>query len=151
MSTQRPRSIAKILEQVGISGHLPISVKARQLADFSQQVQACLPADLAGHCRVIGLRDGCLRLATETPAWAARLRFQAPRLVQQLRQRGAVTLHTVQVHVAPPAAPRTPPVRKLRMTAENARLLEQTARAIDDPGLARALARLARRGTASGH
>lgn len=130
---------------------MPISLKARQLADLSSRVQSCLPAELAGHCRVIGLRDGCLRLATETPAWAARLRFQAPRLVQQLRQRGAVTLHTVQVQISPAAAPRGVAARKPRMSAENARLLEQTARSIEDPGLARALARLARRGTASGH
>lgn len=150
MSTQRPQSIGRILEQVGSSGHLPIAVKARQLADLSHRVQACLPADLAEHCRVIGLRDGCLRLATETPAWAARLRFQAPRLIQQLRQRGAVALHTVQVQITPTAARREAPARKPRMTAENARLLEQTARAIEDPGLARALARLARRGIASG-
>ncbi|PKL94334.1 MAG: hypothetical protein CVV18_09220 [Gammaproteobacteria bacterium HGW-Gammaproteobacteria-8] len=151
MSTQRPRSIAKILEQVGSSGQMPISLKARQLADLSHRVQACLPADLAGHCHVIGLRDGCLRLATDTPAWAARLRFQAPRLVQQLRQRGAVTLHTVQVQINPVTAPREAPARKPRMTAENAWLLEQTARSIKDPGLARALVRLARRGIASGH
>lgn len=150
MSTQRPRSIAKILEQVGTSGQLPISAKARQLTDLTQRIRACLPADLADHCRVIGLREGCLRLAAESPAWAARLRFQAPRLVQQLRQRGAATLHTVQVQIAPAAAPRTPPSRKPRMTAENARLLEQTARAIEDPGLARALTRLARRGAAAG-
>lgn len=129
---------------------MPISLKARQLADLGQRVQACLPAELAGQCRVIGLRDGCLRLATDTPAWAARLRFQAPRLVQQLRQRGAVTLHSVQVQISPAATPRTPPTRKPRMTTENARLLEQTARAIEDPGLARALTRLARRGAASG-
>lgn len=120
------------------------------MADLSHRVQACLPADLAEHCRVIGLRDGCLRLTTETPAWAARLRFQAPRLIQQLRQRGAVVLHTVQVQITPTAARREAPTRKPRMTAENARLLEQTARAIEDPGLARALGRLARRGIASG-
>jgi hypothetical protein len=129
---------------------MPISVKTRQLADLSQRVEACLPAELAGHCHVIGLSEGRLRLVTDSPAWAARLRFQGPRLVQQLRQRGAVTLHAVQVQISPVAAPRTPPSRKPRMTAETARLLEQTARAIEDPGLARALARLARRGIASG-
>lgn len=150
MSTQRPRSIARILEQVGTSGHLPISAKARQLTDLTRRIRDCLPAELAGHCRVIALRDGCLRLATESPAWAARLRFQAPRLIRQLRQRGAVTLHVVQVQIAPAVAPRPLASRKPRMTAENARLLEQTARAIEDPGLARALARLARRGAASG-
>ncbi|MFN2308152.1 MAG: DUF721 domain-containing protein [Gammaproteobacteria bacterium] len=146
MSTQRPRSIARILEQVGTSGRLPIALKARQLADLTQQVQACLPADLSGHWHVAGLGEGCLRLTTEAPAWAARLRFQAPQLVQRLRRHGAVTLHSVSVRISPPATPRELPARKARMTAESARLLEQTARAVTDPGLAQALARLARRG-----
>lgn len=147
MSTRYPRSIAKIIEQVGSSGHSSLSAQVRQLAAFERQVKGCLPADLAEHCQVAGLRDGCLRLATDSPAWAARLRFQAPRLVQQLTHQGATGLRSVQVRIIPPTKQPMPPARKAHLATENAQLLEQTAEAIEDPGLAQALRRLARHRT----
>jgi hypothetical protein len=148
MSTSRPRSIAKILEQVGSSGQPSLPERVRQLAEFERRVQACLAPDLAQHCRVAGIVRDCLRLATDTPAWAARLRFQGPRLLQQLARQSGLSLNAVQVRIIPPVSQHTPPARKLCLTAENARLLQQTAQAIKDPGLARALERLARHRTA---
>ncbi len=144
MSTKYPRSIAKIIEQVGISGHSSLTAQVRQLAVIERQVRACLPVDLAEHCQVAGIGDGCLRLATDSPAWAARLRFQGPRLIQQLTRQGVATLHTVQVRIIPLATKPNPPTRKPQMAAKSAQLLEQTAKAIADPGLAQALRRLAR-------
>lgn len=144
MSTKYPRSIANIIEQVGISGHSSLTAQVRQLAVIERQVRACLPADLAEHCQVAGIGDGCLRLATDSPAWAARLRFQGPRLLKQLTHQGLTALRTVQVRIIPLAAKPAPPSRKPHLANENAQLLEQTAKAIDDPGLAQALRRLAR-------
>lgn len=146
MSTRTPRSIAQILEQVGNSDLRTLSARSRQAAELETRVLACLPADLAEHCRVGGISEGCLRLLVPTPAWAARLRFEAPQLVKSLLQQGATTIRSVDVRIAPPATPRTAPERHLRLSADNARLLEQTARAVTDPQLALALARLARRG-----
>lgn len=144
MSTKYPRSIAKIIEQVGISGQLSLTAQVRQLAVIERQVRACLPAELAEHCQVAGIVDGCLRLATDSPAWAARLRFQGPSLVKQLTTQGMAALRTVQVRIIPLVAKPTSPSRKPHMATENAQLLEQTAKSIDDPGLAQALRRLAR-------
>jgi hypothetical protein len=144
MSTKYPRSIAKIIEQVGISGHSSLTAQVRQLAVIERQVRACLPADLAEHCQVAGFGDGCLRLATDSPAWAARLRFQGPGLVKQLTTQGMAALRTVQVRIIPLVVKPTPPSRKPHLATENAQLLEQTAKSIDDPGLAQALRRLAR-------
>lgn len=146
MSTRTPRSIAKILEQVGNSDLRALSARSRQLADLERQVLACLPADLSGHCRVGGIVDGCLRLFTATPAWASRLRFEAPKLLQTLSRQGVTSVRSVQVRITPPAAAKPEPLRHIRLSQENAKLLEQTARAIRDPRLAQALARLARRG-----
>lgn len=145
MSTKYPRSIANIIEQVGISGQSSLTAQVRQLVVIERLVRACLPADLAEHCQVAGIGDGCLRLATDSPAWAARLRFQGPRLVKQLTHQGLVALHTVQVRIIPLAAKPTPPSRKPHLAADNAQLLEQTAKTINDPGLAQALRKLARR------
>ncbi len=144
MSTKYPRSIAKIIEQVGISGHLSLTAQVRQLAAIDRQVKACLPADLAKHCQVAGYGNGSLRLATDSPAWAARLRFQALQLVKQLTNQGMAGLHSVQVRIIPQAIKPKLPSRKPHLATENAQLLEQTAKTIDDPGLAQALRRLAR-------
>jgi len=144
MSTSRPRSIAKILERVGISGQPSLPARVRELGELERQVQACLAPDLARHCRVAGIVQGCLRLATESPAWAARLRFQGPRLLQQLARQRGLNLNAVQVRIIPPVLEPAPPARRLCLTAANARLLQQTAQTIADPGLAQALSRLAR-------
>ena len=145
MSTSRPRSIAKILERVGISGGPSLPTRVRELGELERQVRACLAPDLARHCQVAGIVQGCLRLATESPAWAARLRFQGPRLLQQLARQRGLNLNAVQVRIVPPVSEPTRPARRLSLTAANARLLQQTAQTIADPGLAQALGRLARR------
>ncbi|MBI5041143.1 MAG: DUF721 domain-containing protein [Gammaproteobacteria bacterium] len=146
MSTRTSRSIAKILEQVGKSDPAGLPLEARRLAGIERQVQACLPQELADHCHLAGIRGGCLRLVVDSPAWAARLRFHEPRLIQNWVKQGGSEIRRVQVKVAPQQQPRALPMRKLTLTAENAQLLEQTARCIDDPRLAQALLRLARRG-----
>lgn len=146
MSTRTPRSIAQILEQVGNSDLRSVSTRGRQLRDLERQVLASLPAELAGHCRVGGLADGCLLLFAATPAWASRLRFEAPRLHKLLARKGLASIRSVQVRIIPEAEARSLAPRKLRMSRDTARLLEQTARAVQDPRLAQALARLARRG-----
>jgi len=146
MSARTSRSIAKILEQVGISDPTALPVRARELAVFERQVLAILPEDLAAYCHVAGVRDGCLRLFVDSPSWAARLRFQAPQLLQALMRLGHRDVHRVQIQVSPREQPRSLPTRKLKLTAVNVRLLEQTARSLEDPRLAQALLRLARRG-----
>lgn len=146
MSTRSPRSIAKILEQVGNSDLRSLTARGRQIADLEHQILACLPAELSGNCRVGGISDGCLRLFTATPAWASRLRFEAPQLLQILARLGITSVRSVQVRITPAASASSAPVHSVRLSQDNAKLLEQTARAIRDPRLAQALARLARRG-----
>lgn len=146
MTAQTSRSVAKILDQVGNSDPLSLLQRARKLALFQRQVLSCLPQELAIHCQVAGVRDGCLRLVTDAPSWAARLRFQEPLLIKTLAGLGIHETRKVQVKVAPKEQPRRLPTHTFSLTADNARLLEQTARAINDPGLAQALLRLAKRG-----
>lgn len=146
MSTRTPRSIAQILEQVGNSDLRSVSSRGRQVRELERQVLASLPAELAGYCRVGGIADGCLLLFATTPAWASRLRFEAPRLQKLLARKGLASIRSVQVRIVPAAEARSLPPRQMRMSRDTARLLEQTARAVQDPRLAQALARLARRG-----
>ncbi len=147
MSARTSRSIAKILEQVGISDPTALTLRARALASFERQVLACLPEDLAANCHVAGVRDGCLRLFVDSAAWAARLRFHEPLLIKALARSGGQEIRKVQVRVSPREQPRPLPARKLTLSAENVKVLEQTARAVEDPRLAEALRRIARRGS----
>lgn len=146
MSTRTPRSIAQILEQVGNSDLRSISARSRELYELERQIADCLPAELAGHCRIGSVADGCLRLFAATPAWASRLRFEAPRLQRKLACQGIASIRSVLVRITPATESRPLPKRQIHMSRENGRLLEQTARTTQDPRLAQALARLARHG-----
>ncbi len=146
MSARTSRSIAKILDQVGISDATALTVRARALMAFERQVLVCLPQDLAANCHVAGVRDGCLRLIADSAAWAARLRFQEPLLLKALNQRGTHEVRRIHVRVSPREQAHSLPKRKLKLSAENVQLLVQTARALEDPRLAQALLRLARHG-----
>jgi hypothetical protein len=86
-------------------------------------------------------------MAVDSPVWAARLRFHAPKLVKQLVGIQTAKLRTVQVRVRP-VDPPPAPQQKLNtpgLTAGNALALEQTAQGVSDAGLKAALLRLAAR------
>lgn len=143
--THKPVSMSRILERFGTSEHSAIPHKVRALAVLERQILSLLPPEFAPHCRVAGVTGGRLLLVADTPAWAARLRFQGTQLVQHLGRVGTVTVRTVQVRIIPPIDETRPAPRRIRLSAENARLLEQTAKGIRDARLAQALTRLARR------
>ncbi len=144
MPNDQPRSVAELLS----SGPLPrLLDHARLLARLQQALQTALPADLAPHCRVLNLRNQTLTLAAQGSAWAARLRYQVPALLQHFARQRTVTVRTIRVKVAGPTAkPQEKPKRNAHLSPSNARLLEQTASALQDPGLRAALLRVASRG-----
>ena len=123
--------------------------RARALMALQERVHNLLPEPLNTHCRVLAVRNETLILATNSPVWAARLRFHAPLLVKQLSDRGTVKLRTVRVRVRPPEkALAPPPVRRqaaLRPGKSGVAALQQAAQTISDPGLKTALLRLANR------
>lgn len=146
MTARTSRSVAKILDQVGKSDPQSLTQRVRKLVLFERQVLACLPQELALHCQVAGVRDGYLRLVTDSASWAARLRFQEPLLIKTLARLGHPETRRIHVKISPKEQARSLPTHCFQLTADNARLLEQTARAIADPKLAEALLRLAKRG-----
>ena len=121
--------------------------RAKVLMELEVLLHKLLPAPLKEHCRVLAIRDETLVLATNSPVWAARLRFHAPLLVKQLSDHQTVKLRTVRVRVRPPE-PHSPPPRRqaaLRPGKAGATALQQVAQTISDPGLKTALLRLANR------
>ncbi len=114
---------------------------------LQRRLRDLLPSPLAEHCRIANARGRTIIVYVDSAAWATQLRFLSDQLAKALLGEGGGRL---QVRVQPlsrPSARRRgrPP---LRLSPDNARLLEETAEAVSDEALGRALRRLARRGSA---
>ena len=133
-------SCLQILERAA----LPMLDRAQKLKHLEQAILRLLPENLAGHCKVVNLKNETLILATTSSAWAARLRFAGPELLKQLRCQFPVSLKTLQIKVQPEVG-ETPPARrpKPKLSMQSGTLLVQTAKNIDDLDLKEALYRLA--------
>ena len=141
MRTLNPKRLSTFLRSRD-SGLKTLLDRGDELLRLTEEVRAQLPLPLSLHCTVGGLRDGRITLVADTPAWAARLRFHGPALLQKLG-RG---LSQVRVIISPPRQDRQPPRRRAQLSESSARLLGDTASGVDDPQLRAALLRLARRG-----
>ena len=61
---------------------------ARRLGELQAAVDRCLPAGWAGHCQVLGARDGQLLLGVPNAALATKLRQLGPAIGRSLAQQG---------------------------------------------------------------
>lgn len=123
-----------------------------RLERLGGQVGALLPDACRPHCRVANLRGGLLSIAADSPAWAARIRFLAPRLLQVLQQPRSLQrqtdlpIHRIEISVMPvETSIARPATRRPGLSHKTLALLEETAQSMDDPALRAALLRLARR------
>ncbi|CAN5214667.1 hypothetical protein BH10PSE19_BH10PSE19_22510 [soil metagenome] len=87
MTTKPEKSIQTIL--AGQNSFLePIFQQLQQINTLDALLQSFLDAELRPYCRVANLRDGCLVIQAENSAWATRLRYALPQLLQQFRTEG---------------------------------------------------------------
>jgi len=63
------------------------------------QVRAALPPRLVEYALSAGLQDGVLTLGTDSAAWASRLRYVAPELIDKFRLDYGVKVERVRVRV----------------------------------------------------
>jgi len=73
---------------------------AKDMGELVHKLQQALPDDLSASVRAANIRDnGELVVLAASPAWAAKLRFEADRLMTTARQSGAdVTSCIVRVN-----------------------------------------------------
>jgi hypothetical protein len=144
MPTHKPVSIAKLFT----AGTLPRLLEQRRLlAELHRVLCGALPPPLDSHCQVLNLRHQCLVLAVDSPLWASRLRYLTRTLLQHLSQVESVTVRTIQIKIRPEPGPKKKkPIRNSRLSADNARLLQQTANTLGDERLRAALLRVASHG-----
>jgi hypothetical protein len=120
----------------------------RQLAQqesLTHQVKALLPAPLDEQLLRAVINGRTLSLLVHSPVWASRLRYLAPQLLRQLRQQG-LTLEQLRPRIVQEQGMerRNRRHRPKNLSAENAKLLRQTADALDKGPLREALRRLSR-------
>ena len=122
-----------------------ILAHAAHLARIQAQLRAGLPDALAHHVIVANTDDSTLFIHTDSPAWAARLRYQIPVILDLVKEKCALaSIHNVRIKVKIPAEESVSPAREPVLSEKARRTLLQTAESTDDPDLQASLRRLAR-------
>ena len=148
MSTRSPISIGSYLRTRQSRQLTGLLQHAEWLSYMTRQVRKHLPPEFADRYQVTDLNSNCLVLLTNSPVWAARLRYACTDLRQRLAAADVLQVNRIKVLVSPASCsePRRKHQARRRLSAENACLLRQTAQALTDRKLAAALRRLADRG-----
>ena len=141
----KPRSIRQLMQKQ--STLKPLYAEVRLQKQLLSQVQSLLPANLARHCREARLNGSVLSLFTDTPVWANKLRFLAPKLLSSLRgDYPALGSIVVKTHVAQRAEPIS--IRRHKFVANRSdkasAYVAESAGSVSSPALSQALLRLAR-------
>jgi hypothetical protein len=138
-----------LLNQDG-SGHLQRLVKrARALQALDDRLGECLPPLLKSQCTVAALRDDVLVINARSPAWATRLHYLAPSILEFLHGRGEglPSFRAIQIRVSLPKEVilTAKPLPRPQLSIQTAKHLKHMAQRIPDPDLQSILVRLSKR------
>jgi len=118
---------------------------ALKLIELQNQLKALIPAPLDEHVTIANCRNGILTVHTDSAAWAARLRFEVPSMLEKLNDISPdAHLQTIRIKVRPSERIPAPAIRKLSISDDTARLLRDVAESLSDPELRASLLRLSR-------
>jgi len=142
MATPPEKALQEVFKQANMLGN--IHAKLQQLNQLNELWQHAVPALLAQNSCVANWREGCLVIELKSAAWATRLQYLIPELIERLQQHAELkNLTAIDWYIQPstnlPAA--TPPT--LTLSAQQAQLLQDTAEHIDNEMLKAALQKLA--------
>lgn len=124
----------------------PLLAQVRLLHRITGALRGLLDNPLAEHCQAANLDGTTLVISTDSPAWAAKLRYQITSLLAQLQTRDDLPpIEQIRIRVQPanPARP-APAARRLAISSETAAVISHVADHTTDPQLQAALRRLAR-------
>ena len=94
-----PQDLSQLLLQ---QGQLPsIAEKAELLLHLDHHVKQVITGPVTEQLKVANFRQGVLVIETSTAAWAARINFQKPKLLQQLQTETLPMLSAIEVKVNP--------------------------------------------------
>ncbi len=124
-----------------------ILAKTRFLRQLQKLVTSCLPLDCHEHIQVTGIRENQLIILTDSPVWQTRLRLYSPTMIDAINQQDSLPMvNRVKIRLSPLQREIEKPAPEPRNLSDNsARIIAQTASAIDDTGLQAALYKLSQR------
>lgn len=142
----KPRAITELLAD-HFTGPLELTIqRGKKLQQLSRLIQNTLDPEMAAHCQLLNLRNSSLIMACDSTAWATRLRYHVPNLLQALQQSGLSGVADIQIRVSPALQPPQQQAKKrVVLSTDAAYCIQQCAQSVTDPALSRALQQLARR------
>ena len=137
------QSLKKLLGNQTTLGQLREQLKAQE--SLTGEVRSLLPSPLNEQLRGAVLKGRRLTLLVNSPAWASRLRYLAPQLMRQLRQKGLLIEQIVPRILPEQGKARVGrPARIPLLSRQSADTLRQTAESLEPGPLREALRRLSR-------
>ncbi|MDX2314741.1 MAG: DUF721 domain-containing protein [Gammaproteobacteria bacterium] len=124
-----------------------LTAAGRRLDAANTALDEFLDEPLKGRVSVARADRETLALVAESPAWAARVRYLTPQILDHLRNRlDNPRLNRVQIVTRPTESPVEPPPRRPpRLSLKAAAFIESVAKSSQNEALASALMRLATR------
>jgi hypothetical protein len=130
------------------SDHLDILLgQVRLLRRITDTLRKALVEPLASHCIAANIDGETLVVGCDTSAWAAKLRFQIPQLLDRLKaETDLQSLRQIRIRVQPlNKEPSRTTKRRFRLSEHSAALIASIADNTADPELKAALRRLSQR------
>lgn len=149
-----PSPLSQLLHKASNSSLNRILARAKGLQQLERRLLQCLDIEAATHCRLLNIEQGECVLGVDSAAWASRLRYQLPNLLECARRlEGLSGLRHIRLSLQEPTTPLTeaslPKRPAQRLSRESAMAVNECARHIEHEGLRHALQRLASRGKGS--
>lgn len=128
------------------NGPLPdLFSHAAQLLKLQQKIRNELTAPLSEHLYVANLTTRIMTLYTDSPAWAAKLRYSISSILNIAQTKcGLSELRSIRIRVIPPEINITNKKRKLELSDQARRLILNSADSANDPRLRSSLLRLSK-------
>lgn len=145
-SSPKPQALKSLLRSRGkLSGEL--AERSAQFDQLGRLVREALPAPLAEQCLGAVIEQTTLVMLTSSGAWGSQLHFYQQPLLDAVRKQTGKPLTRVRIRVipAPPAAVRQTDKTPNMLSDRSRDVIRAAADGIDDPALAAALRRLARK------
>jgi hypothetical protein len=118
--------------------------KVNRLCLLNQRLYESLDPALHKHCQTADMEGETLTLVADTPAWAARIRYSVPDLIEKLQKEPEFhELKKITCIIQPENHPKIIKKQPLPSLSNNTiALINETAKNIDDPTLQKALLKL---------
>jgi hypothetical protein len=131
------------------SGLQHLLEKAAILDQLTRELRSSLSAPLNQHVSVANIRQNTLVIGADSSAWITKARYQAPAILELIRQKTGLKQLT-KIHfkvISAQDAESEYHSRQPSMTEETSLLLESTAKGVTDQALKAAIRRLSRNAT----